>query len=181
LGLHYDVDAVTALALSDEIIVVNSFSKYFSMTGWRLGWMVVPEGEVEYFDRLAQNLYLCAPTPSQYAALAAFSDDTLAILELRRDTFQRRRDVLLPALKDIGFGVATPPQGAFYIYAESSQFAADSFKWCHALLEQAGVAITPGRDFSSQSAERYVRFAYTTDESRLLEAVDRIHSYQRSR
>jgi len=176
-GLVYDHEAQTALALSDEVFVINSFSKYFGMTGWRLGWMVVPERHIDAVDKLAQNLFLAAPTPSQYAALAAVTPETLAILEQRRSEFQRRRDFLLPALRQLGFKISVEPQGAFYLYADCSAFTDDSYAFALDLLENAGVAITPGKDFGHNAPEKHVRFAYTTGLSRLKEGVARLQSY----
>lgn len=176
-GLTYDGDAPTALAVSEELFVINSFSKYFGMTGWRLGWIVAPEDQVEGLDRLAQNLFLAAPTLSQHAALAAFAPETLAILEERRQAFQARRDFLLPALRELGFGIPVTPQGAFYLYADCSRFTDDSFAFSQRLLEEAGVAITPGIDFGAHRASRHVRFAYTTDIPQLREGVERIRRF----
>ena len=176
-GLVYGQTAQTALALSDEVFVINSFSKYFGMTGWRLGWMVVPEGYIEAVDKLAQNLFLSAPTPSQHAALAAFTPQTLGILEQRREEFQRRRDFLLPALRQLGFRISVEPQGAFYLYADCSAFTDDSYGFALDLLENVGVAITPGKDFGHNAPERHVRFAYTTSLPRLEEGVLRLERY----
>jgi len=176
-GLVYEGQAETALALSDDVLVINSFSKYFGMTGWRLGWLVAPEGYVEAMDRLAQNIFLAAPTPSQYAALAAFEPRTIEILEARRREFQARRDFLLPALRGLGFEIPVQPQGAFYLYADCSRFTDDSFGFCMDLLEQIGVAITPGKDFGSNLPERHVRFAYTTGMEKLEEGVERLGKY----
>lgn len=176
-GLTYGVDAPTALAVSDELFVINSFSKYFGMTGWRLGWIVAPPDQVEGLERLAQNLYLAAPTLSQHAALAAFTPETRAILEERRAAFQARRDYLLPALRELGFVIPVTPQGAFYLYADCSRFTDDSFAFSRQLLEAAGVAITPGLDFGAHRAAQHVRFAYTTDIPRLREGVERIRRF----
>ena len=173
-GLVYDGAAQTALALRDDVFVINSFSKYFNMTGWRLGWLVAPERYVEAIDRIAQNVFLAASTPAQYAALAAFEPETLALLDARRDEFRARRDFLLPALRGLGFGVPQHPQGAFYIYANSAALAPDSFVFAHELLEQAGVAITPGIDFGAHAAEEHLRFAYTRPVEVLREGVARI-------
>ena len=176
-GLVYDGEATTALALSDDVFVINSFSKYFQMTGWRLGWMVAPEAYVREIDKLSQNIYLAAPTPSQYAALAAFEPQTLALLEARRDEFRARRDYLVPALRALGFDIPRTPQGAFYIYAGCASLTADSFAFAHDLLEQAGVAITPGIDFGHHAPERHVRFAYTRPVAELAEGVRRIAAF----
>ena len=176
-GLVYEGDYTTALAFTDEAFVINSFSKYFNMTGWRLGWMVAPERYVRELDKLAQNLYLAAPTPAQYAALAAFQPETLAILESRVKEFNTRRDYLVPALRGLGFEIPKTPQGAFYIYAGCGKLARDSFEFARDLLEQAGVAITPGIDFGANAPERHVRFAYTNSVERLKEGVRRISRF----
>ena len=173
-GLTYDGPASTALAVSDDIFVINSFSKYFGMTGWRLGWLVAPREVVPDIDKLAQNLFLAAPTLAQYAALRAFDEDVLAILDERRDEFRARRDYLLPALRDIGFDIPVNPSGAFYLYANCSRFTDDSFAFTSRLLEEAGVAITPGIDFGTNRPEHHVRFAYTTSLENLQEGVQRL-------
>jgi aspartate/methionine/tyrosine aminotransferase len=173
-NLYYRDKPCTALELGDDVFVINSFSKYFGMTGWRLGWVVAPEAFVDALDTLAQNLFLAAPTLAQYAALAAFQPATLAILEQRRAAFQARRDYLLPALRALGFGVPLPPAGAFYLYADCSRFSDDSFGFANTLLEAAGVAITPGIDFGTHAAGRRVRFAYTTSLEQLQLGVERI-------
>jgi len=149
------------------------------MTGWRLGWMVAPEGAVSALDKLAQNLYLAAPTPAQHAALAAFEPETLAILESRRQEFRARRDYLVPALRGLGFDIPVMPQGAFYIYAGCRRLTKDSFSFARDLLERAGVAITPGIDFGANAPERHVRFAYTNSIERLKEGVSRIADFLR--
>jgi aspartate/methionine/tyrosine aminotransferase len=176
-GLTYGAAATTALAVSEDIFVINSFSKYFGMTGWRLGWLVAPRETVAGIDRLAQNLYLAAPTPAQYAALSAFDPDNIAILEARRQEFRARRDYLLPALRGLGFDIAGTPDGAFYLYADCSRFTGDSYGFSVRLLEEAGVAITPGIDFGDHRPERHVRFAYTTSLEHLEEGVRRLKDY----
>jgi len=176
-GLVYDGDYTTALALADDVFVINSFSKYFNMTGWRLGWMVAPEGYVRELEKLAQNLYLAAPTPAQHAALAAFDPETLAILEGRRQELKARRDYLVPELCRLGFDIPVMPQGAFYIYAGCGKLTRDSFGFARDLLEQAGVAVTPGVDFGANAPERHVRFAYTNPIERLKEGVARIAAF----
>jgi aspartate/methionine/tyrosine aminotransferase len=172
--LVYGEPLPTALALSDEVFLVNSFSKYFCMTGWRLGWMVAPERYVRGLERLAQNAFICAPVPSQHAALAAFEPDTIAILEDRRREFQRRRDFLVPALRDLGFRVPITPEGAFYVYAGIERFGVDSHTLAHRVIDEAGVAITPGLDFGANRPERHVRFAYTRAMEELREGVARL-------
>jgi len=173
-GLTYDGPAQTALAVADDIFVINSFSKYFGMTGWRLGWLIAPRAVIPDIDKLAQNLFLAAPTLSQYAALRAFDDEVIAILEARRDEFRQRRDYLLPALRDIGFEIPVTPAGAFYLYGNCSRFTDDSYSFVERLLEEVGVAITPGIDFGSNKPEHHVRFAYTTSLEKLQEGVHRL-------
>ncbi len=180
-GLQYESAAETALALGDpNLVVINSFSKFFGMTGWRVGWVVAPEAMVEPMERLAQNIFLAAPTPAQHAALAAFGEASMAILETRRQEFQRRRDFLFDAVRGLGFGVGHKPAGAFYLYADAGRFTSDSAAFCSELLEAAGVAITPGLDFGSHLAERHVRFAYTTGLARLETGVERLHRFLRA-
>lgn len=180
-GLVYGQSPVTALSLGqDELFVVNSFSKYFGMTGWRLGWLVAPEPYIPLLDRLSQNLFLAAPTPAQYAALAAFGEETMHILEARRERFHQRRDFLYQGLQELGFGLPAKPQGAFYLYADSSSFADDSFTLARELLEHADLAVTPGRDFGQYRAEDHLRFAYTTSRSRLELGLDRLGGFLRA-
>ena len=176
-GLVYDEVGGTALSLADDVFVINSFSKFFGMTGWRLGWLVAPQPFIDPLDRLAQNIYLSAPTLSQYAALDAFSDEVLAILEQRRLEFKRRRDFLLPALRELGFAIPVTPQGAFYLYAGCDGITTDSYAFAQRLLEEAGVAVTPGRDFGFHRPESHLRFAYTTTLPRLQAGVARIRSF----
>ena len=176
-GLTYEIEAPTACAAGDDIWIINSFSKYFQMTGWRLGWMVIPEAYVRDVEKLAQNLTLCPSTPAQHAALAAFEPKTIAILEGRRSEFRRRRDFLAPALEAIGFRITARPEGAFYLYCDCSTLADDSFALAKDLLEKTGVAATPGLDFGSNQPEKHIRFAYTTGVDRLAEAVERLSAY----
>jgi aspartate/methionine/tyrosine aminotransferase len=176
-GLTYGEEASTAAALGDDVFVINSFSKYFCMTGWRLGWLVVPEAYRREVEKLAQNLFIAAPTLAQHAALAAFEPETLEILEGRRREFQRRRDFLLPALRGLGFEIPVEPRGAFYLYADCSRLAADSTRLATDLLEKAGVAVTPGLDFGVHCPERHLRFAYTTSMAQLEEGVRRIAAF----
>ena len=176
-GLTYEIDAPSACAAGDDIWVINSFSKYFQMTGWRLGWMVIPEAYVRDVEKLAQNLTLCPSTPAQYAALAAFEPETIAILESRRSEFRRRRDFLAPALEAIGFRIRARPEGAFYLYCDCSALAENSFTLAKDLLEKTGVAATPGLDFGCNQPEKHIRFAYTTGLDRLAEAVERLSAY----
>lgn len=173
-GLSYGLDAMTALALGDDVFVINSFSKYFGMTGWRLGWLVASKSCIREIEKLAQNLFISPSAPAQHGALAAFLPETMEILEARRHEFRERRDVLLPGLRALGFEVATEPQGAFYIYADSSRLATDSFKLAETLIEAAGIAATPGLDFGSFLPERHMRFAYTIRRERLEEGLLRM-------
>ncbi len=176
-GLIYGTIARSALEQGEQIFVINSFSKYFGMTGWRLGWTVAPEGYVRELDKLAQNIFLAAATPSQYAALAVFKPLTLAILEQRREIFRQRRDYLLPAVRNLGFHIPITPEGAFYLYANCERFTQDSFEFTQKLLTEAGVAITPGIDFSHHQAAQHVRFAYTTSINNLKLGVSRLDRY----
>jgi aspartate/methionine/tyrosine aminotransferase len=180
-GLSYETAPYTALQFSEDIFVINSFSKFFGMTGWRLGWIVAPPAYIEDLDKLAQNLYLAASTPAQQAALAAFTPETFAILEQRRQIYQQRRDFLLPALRQLGFKIPCEPEGAFYIYADCSELTDDSYAFCLDVLDQVGVAITPGIDFGHFRPERYVRFSYTTEMSQLKLGVERLQVYLNER
>lgn len=173
-GLTYGTDASSVLEVDDDAFVLNSFSKYFGMTGWRLGWLVAPPAAVGELEKLAQNLYISAPSMAQYAALACFEAPTLEILEQRRFEFGRRRDYLLPALRELGFGIAVEPEGAFYLYADISAFGGDAFAFCQHFLETEHVAFTPGLDFGRHKAGHHVRFAYTQSLERLEQAVERI-------
>lgn len=173
-GLHYDAPAVTALQFSDNVFVVNSFSKYFGMTGWRIGWLVVPDRSIEAVEKLMQNLFISAPTHSQLAALAAFDEDNIRELERRREAFRERRDFVIGQLTEIGFDIPVKPEGAFYIYAGCQSFSANSFEFADCLLERHGVAITPGKDFGIYRPERQVRFAYTTSMDCLAAGLNRI-------
>ncbi len=173
-GLDYTDGLCTALKACNAPIVVNSFSKYYGMTGWRLGWCVVPEPLIEATHILAQNLYISASTIAQHAALKAFDPDTIAILEGRRQAFRERRDYLTEALKSMGFSIAVPTLGAFYVYAGIERFSDDCEHLCRVLLEEFGVAVTPGTDFGDHDNTRHVRFAFTTGMSELEEAVQRL-------
>ncbi len=176
-GLIYEGEAFSCLELGDDLVVINSFSKYFGMTGWRLGWAAMPQEMVEPMDRLAQNIFLSASTPAQHAALAAFSEATGAILQQRRDLFRQRRDYLLPALEQLGFRFPHRPEGAFYLYADCSAIAPDSAILCEELLQQVGVAVTPGSDFGQYEAKGHLRFAYTQPLEQLQLGVARIASH----
>ena len=173
-GLVYEGDAPSVLEVDPDAFVVNSFSKYFGMTGWRLGWLVAPEAAVKEMEKLAQNLFISMSTMAQHAALAGFEPSTIAILEERRDIFRQRRDFLLPALQNLGFVVPCTPTGAFYIYADASRFTHDSQAFCLGLLEEHGVALTPGVDFGHHRSGEHLRFSYTTGMDRLELAVERL-------
>lgn len=174
LGLSYAGQLRTVLALSDEIFVISSFSKYFNMTGWRLGWLVAPERHVRDLEKLAQNLYISPSTPAQRAALACFAPETLAILEARRGEFEARRNFLVPALRDLGFGIPVTPSGGFFVYADCSRFGMDSGRFALEALHATGVAFTPGIDFGRHRPEAHLRFAYTVARPRLEEGVRRL-------
>jgi len=175
-GLVYTEQVDTILKFTQDAFVINSFSKYFGMTGWRIGWLIAPEQYVTAIDNFAQNIFLAASTPAQHAALAAFAPETLSILEARRREFQQRRDYLLPELQDLGFKVGAEPQGAFYIYCDCSRFTDDSMQFVEDLLENAGVALTPGADFGEYHASTHVRVAYTTSMEKLKEGVRRLRA-----
>lgn len=173
-SLSYGPRERTVLESTDTAFVVNSFSKYFNLTGWRIGWIVAPEAYVPDIERLAQNAFICPSAPAQYAALAALSPDSIKIYEARRAEFRTRRDFVVPTLETIGFNVPAAPDGAFYVYADCSRFSADSFTFAFDALERSGVAFTPGKDFRGDSANRYVRFAYTQSMASLVEGMDRV-------
>ena len=170
----------TVLELTDNAFVINSFSKYFGMTGWRLGWLVAPQWACPALERLAQNIFISMSTMAQHAALQCFQPEVRATLDARRDEFQRRRNFLLPALQEMGFIIPQQPAGGLYIYADIShflpQFGRDSREFCLAMLEQHDLAITPGSDFGRHLADRYVRFAFTTSMERLQVAVERLRA-----
>ncbi|HDS1227710.1 pyridoxal phosphate-dependent aminotransferase [Stenotrophomonas maltophilia] len=173
-GLTYGLDAPSVLQVDDSAFVLNSFSKYFGMTGWRLGWLVAPPAAVPDLEKLAQNLYISASSIAQHAALACFSAESMAIFEQRREAFRQRREFLLPALRELGFRIEVEPQGAFYLYADVSAFTDDAQAFCAHFLETEHVAFTPGLDFGFHRANQHVRLAYTQEVPRLQEAVARI-------
>ena len=176
-GLVYEQNAATALEFSDDVFVINSFSKYFGMTGWRIGWLIVPEEFIAATEKLAQNIFIATSSYSQYAALAAFDENTLVELERRRLEFAARRDFLYDNLLRLGFEIPVKPEGAFYIYANCAKFTDDSFKFALDLLEAEAVAITPGKDFGSHEAHHMIRFAYTTSIGRMAIAVQRLERF----
>jgi aspartate/methionine/tyrosine aminotransferase len=180
-GLVYGAEPSSALGLPGDVVVINSFSKYFQMTGWRLGWMVAPPHLVREIEKLAQNLFISPSTLAQHAALACFLPETIAIVEERRAELDRRRRFLIPALEKLGFRVAVEPQGAFYVYADCSALTNDSFAFARDVLVQAGVAFTPGKDFGHNAPGKHVRIAYTQPIARLEEAVARLARYMETR
>jgi aspartate/methionine/tyrosine aminotransferase len=176
LGLSYVGEPRSVLSLTDDAFVVSSFSKYFNMTGWRLGWIVAPPRHVRDLEKLAQNLYISPATVSQRAALACFAPETIALLEERRRAFRERRDFLVPALRELGFGVPVMPDGGFFVYADCSRYSRDSLAFCRDVLERTGVAITPGIDFGEHRASEHVRFSYTVALDKLREGIARLRS-----
>ncbi|MCP5271148.1 MAG: pyridoxal phosphate-dependent aminotransferase [Burkholderiaceae bacterium] len=175
LGLSYD-DAfgASALTLGDDVISINSFSKYFSMTGWRLGWLVLPPALVPAVEKLAQNLYICASSIAQQAALACFEPESIAEYERRRAAFRERRDMVVPALNALGLTVPVAPDGAFYAWADCSRFSDSSWDFCFDMMQRAHVALTPGRDFGPAAAERYLRLSFASSLPQLQEALARL-------
>ena len=174
-GLVYgDVAQDSVLSIDPSAFVVNSFSKYFGMTGWRLGWMVVPPDAVKIAEKLSQNLFICPSSVAQYAALGAFSTDAKNEMERNKAEFKKRRDFLVPALRKLGFGVPLMPEGAFYVYAKLPAGLGSSEAFAQSLLEQHHVAITPGTDFGTYLAEDYARFSYSQDLETLRKGVERI-------
>lgn len=178
-GIQYGARAVSALEISDDVYVINSFSKYFSMTGWRIGWMVVPEAHVRRIERLMQNMFICAPHASQITALAALECDTELGGNLK--VYERNRAVLLEGLQTAGFGDFAPPDGAFYIYCDVSGLTDDSRDLARELLLTTGVAATPGLDFDPVRGQRYLRFSYAGATSDIIEAVKRLKNWYETR
>ena len=172
-------DWFTALNVSSEIFVINSFSKLFGMTGWRLGWIVAPPSACSDLLKLAQNFFICAPSISQHAALAAFSDETQAIIEDQADTLRERKEFLVKALRGLGFRIDAPPRGAYYVYAELPKNSIRSEEFCCRLLEEEFVAVTPGTDFGTNRSDDFVRFSFTQKLSTLSLAVERIARFLR--
>ncbi len=164
----------SSLMISDQHFVVGSFSKYFNMTGWRLGWLVIPEYALEATQRLAQHLFICAPSFAQEAALACFESDALQEAEMHRRELEARRDLLNPRLEAMGFQIAAEPDGAFYVFVDASDITSNSQQFCSDLIRETGVAMTPGVDFSNSLPPTWIRIAYTQPADRLLEALDRV-------
>lgn len=176
-GLTYGAKARCALAFDDNAIIVNGFSKHWAMTGWRVGWVIVPETLIDACRRVMQNIFIAAPTLSQYAAIAALKE-TAAVAQMRA-AYAERRSYLLEELPKLGFDIVVEPQGAFYIYANVSDITDDSRKFCWDLLEHAGVAITPGEDFGSYRSSQHLRFSYATGLDEIREGVERVRTFLR--
>ncbi len=176
-GLVYGMEPWTAFGLPGEVVLINSFSKYFCMTGWRLGWVVLPQDALRGFEKLAQHLFISAPAAAQHAAVSAFEPESLSVLEQRRGEFARRRDFLVPALKQAGLSIPAEPHGAFYVYADCG---GDARRYARELLETEAVAATPGVDFGANGTERFVRFAYTRSMEDLEEAARRLARFAAS-
>jgi aspartate/methionine/tyrosine aminotransferase len=178
-GLHYGPRAVSALEISDDVCVVNSFSKYFSMTGWRVGWMVVPDALVRTVERLAQNMFICPPHASQIAALAAL--DAVEECEANRAVYAENRRLMLDGLPRAGFDRLAPPDGAFYVYADVAHLTGDSRAFCAEVLEKAGVALTPGLDFDAGRGQATVRFSYARSTEDIREGLARLARFMADR
>ena len=175
--LTYAVEEACALSFSNDAIIINSFSKYYCMTGWRIGWMVVPERLIRPMECLAQNLFISPPALSQYAALAAF--EATEELDARRAVYVRNRELLLNELPAIGFTEFTPVDGAFYIYANVGKFSNDSFEFARTMLHEVGVAATPGADFDPLNGSRYIRFSFAGSTADMERAVGRLKTWLR--
>ncbi|THD84213.1 aminotransferase class I/II-fold pyridoxal phosphate-dependent enzyme [Aliigemmobacter aestuarii] len=178
-GLHYGDRAVSALEIGDDAYVINSFSKYFSMTGWRVGWMVVPEDHIRTVERLAQNMFICPPHASQIAALAAL--DCIDELEANRATYAENRRLMLDGLPTAGFTRIAPPDGAFYIYADVSDLTDNSLAFASEILDRAGVAVTPGLDFDPRRGARTLRFSYARATADIAEGLSRLQAFMADR
>jgi aspartate/methionine/tyrosine aminotransferase len=176
-GLTYSFPAETALRHADDVIIINSFSKYFSMTGWRIGWMVVPEALVRTFERLAQNLYISAPAISQAAALAAF--DATEELEANRAVYRANHDLLLAELPKLGLSEIVPADGAFYLYIDIGRFTGDSLAFAQAMLAETGIAATPGVDFDEARGRRFLRLSYSGTTADMEAALERLSRWLR--
>jgi len=178
-GIEYDQPSISALEISDDVIVINSFSKYFSMTGWRIGWLVVPDGLVRQVERLAQNMFICPSHASQVAALAAI--DAGEELDANVEVYKRNRTLMMDGLRRAGFDRFAPPDGAFYIYADISHITRDSRVFAREILEEAGVAVTPGLDFDPVRGAGTLRFAYAQSTEDIEEGLDRLQRFMQSR
>jgi len=178
-GIEYEAKAVTALEITDEAYVINSFSKYFSMTGWRIGWMVVPEDHVRVVERIAQNMFICAPHASQVAALAAMDAD--GELQANLSVYSANRALMLEGLPKAGFTKIAPPDGAFYVYADISDLTDDSHAFANEILEKAGVAVTPGLDFDKERGHQTLRFSYARSTADIEEGLARLKTFMETR
>ena len=174
-GIEYESKAVSALEITDDCYVINSFSKYFSMTGWRVGWMIVPEDHVRQVEKVSQNLFICPPHASQITALAAL--DAKEELDQNVNVYKKNREILLEELPKAGFTTFSPPDGAFYIYVDISKFSNDSLSFCKKVLDEAGVAITPGLDFDQNRGSNTIRFSYARSTEDIIEGAKRIKKF----
>ena len=177
-GIEYEKKATTALQITDQCYVINSFSKYFSMTGWRVGWMVVPEDHVRQIERLAQNMFICAPHASQIAALHAL--DCEDELKNNLDVYKENRKLMIKGLKDSGFSKISSPDGAFYIYADVSKFCNDSLEFANRVLKEAKVAITPGLDFDSNRGNSTIRFSYARSTEDIIKGLEKLNIFMKN-
>ncbi len=177
-GIQYEHNPTTAIEITNDCYVINSFSKYFSMTGWRIGWMVVPEDHVRQVERLSQNLFICPPHASQITALAAM--DATDELEKNINVYKKNREILLEELPKAGFQTFSPPDGAFYIYVDISEFSNDSLSFCKKVLDEAGVAITPGLDFDQKRGNKTIRFSYARSTEDIVEGANRIKNFMKT-
>ena len=176
-GIEYENKAISALQITDDCYVINSFSKYFSMTGWRVGWMVVPESHIRQIERLAQNMFICAPHSSQVAALHAL--DCNEELEKNLDIYKKNRELMKKGLEEAGFTKTSPPDGAFYIYADISEFSNDSLEFTQLVLKEAKVAITPGLDFDPSRGNSTIRFSYARSTKDIIEGLERLQNFMK--
>ena len=177
-GIEYEKKATTALQITDQCYVINSFSKYFSMTGWRVGWMVVPEDHIRQIERLAQNMFICAPHASQIAALHAL--DCEDELKNNLNVYKENRKLMIKGLKDSGFTKISSPDGAFYIYADVSKFCNDSLEFANRVLKEAKVAITPGLDFDPKRGNSSIRFSYARSTEDIIKGLDKLNIFMKN-
>ncbi len=176
-GIQYENNPTSALEISNECYVINSFSKYFSMTGWRVGWMIVPEDHVRQVERLSQNLFICPPHVSQLTALSAM--DAKEELNTNVEVYKKNRSILLEELPKAGLNKFSPPDGAFYIYIDISEYSKDSLNFCREVLDKAGVAITPGLDFDQKRGNSTIRFSYARSTEDIIEGANRIKKFMK--